>query len=304
MGGLYSCPAEFVPAPSPLGCMIKCPTEKGYGLVSRGQVLACTYTADMSISVPVNVVPMYALSDPNNPAAPRLQRRLPFASLADGVTYKQEIERFNADLAVADAKIDAATKIRTAFVTLQNAENARGTPAGESAYQSARIAYYTLTKGDSWLQEEQTRIANTEAQPVVNTFTSQYQNLTQRKDQQQRTIDVINGLRDKVLSVKDDLSFSVNTFQKQVDSIKNKINIDKKNQIETIETTTSWIDTFLNWTIAIVTIVCIVMLVRRFSRGGPSLEKLKTDAALFRAQAEYTRAKAGLNAQPSMLSRV
>jgi hypothetical protein len=241
---------------------------------------------------------MYALSDPNNPAAPRLQRRLPFASLADGVTYKQEIERFNADLAVADAKIDAATKIRTAFVTLQNAENARGTPAGESAYQSARIAYYTLTKGDSWLQEEQTRIANTEAQPVVNTFTSQYQNLTQRKDQQQRTIDVINGLKDKVLSVKDDLTFSVNTFQRQVDAIKNQINKDKKIQSETIQTTTSWVDIFLNWAIAIATIVCIVMLVRRFASSVPSLDKLRADAALFRAQAEYSRAKASLIPKP------
>ena len=293
MGGLYSCPAEFVPAPSPLGCMIKCPTEKGYGLVSRGQVLACVYTADMSISVPINVVPMYALTNPSNPNV-QLPRRAPYATLADADLYKNMIERFNADLAVADAKIDSATKIRTAFVTLQSAENARGSPAGESAYQSARIAYYTLTKGDSWLQEEQARIANTEAQPIVNSYTSQYQNLTQRKNQQQKTIDVINGLRDKVLSVKDDLSFSVNTFQKQVDGIKNKINIEKKNQIETIEATTSWIDTFLNWTIAIVTIVCIVMLVRRFTRGGPSLEKLRTETALFKAQAEYTRAKANI----------
>jgi hypothetical protein len=208
--------------------------------------------------------------------------------------YQTEIDRFNSAIAVTDANVNKAVKIRTAFVALQTAENARGTPAGESAYQSARIAYYTLTKGDSWLQEEQTRIANTEAQPVVNTFTSQYRDLTGKKDQQQRTIDVIKGLRDKVLSVKDDLSFSVNTFQKQVDAVKNKINIDKKARIETIETTTSWIDTFLNWTIAIATIVSIVLLIRRFASGGPSLEKLRTDTALFKAQAEYTRAKASL----------
>ena len=47
------------------------------------------------------------------------------------------------------------------------------------------------------------------------------------------------------------------------------------------------------------------MLVRRFTQGGPSvLEKLKSDAALFRAQTEYERAKAGAPATPSFLKQL
>lgn len=281
-----NCPSEFMVSPVGFGaCVIPCPAQKNYELrIGDKGVLSCVYSGDTTISVPVLPVPAVQRQGP-----PFSYKDLPNASV-----YQTEIDRFNSAIAVTDANVNKAVKIRTAFVALQSAENARGTPAGESAYQSARIAYYTLTKGDSWLQEEQTRIANTEAQPVVNTFTSQYRDLAGKKDQQQRTIDVIKGLRDKVLSVKDDLSFSVNTFQKQVDAVKNKINIDKKARIETIETTTSWIDTFLNWTIAIATIVSIVLLVRRFASGGPSLEKLRTDTALFKAQAEYTRAKANI----------
>lgn len=290
MGGSFSCPAEFVSSPTGFGCVLPCPTAKGYKMISEGQALSCMYSADASIRVPLTVTPIYVVPKDDEKITPNAS----YATLKNASVYKAEIDRFNAALAVADANIDRSTKLKTAFITLQNAENARGTPAGESAYQTARIAYYTLTKGESWLQEEQTRIANTEAQPIVNTFTTQYRDLTDKKDQQQRTIDVIKGLRDKVLSVKDDLSFSVNTFQKQVDAVKNKINIDKKARIETIETTTSWIDTFLNWAIAIATIVCIVLLVRRFYTSVPSIDKLKTDTALFRAQAEYARARKGL----------
>jgi hypothetical protein len=221
-----------------------------------------------------------------------------------GPAFTSAYADYTAALATADAKVGSANRQSIAFSNLMAAENARGSTGGEAAYQAARVTYYTLTKGDAWIQEEKERVANTDAQPVVNTLASQYRNLVERKNQQTRTIDVINGLKDKVLSVKDDLTFSVNTFQRQIDAVKNQINKDKKVQSDTIEATTSWVDTFLNWTIAIATIVCIFMLVRRLTRGGPSvLEKLKTDAALFRAQAEYTRAKAGLNAQPSMLSR-
>jgi hypothetical protein len=58
-----------------------------------------------------------------------------------------------------------------------------------------------------------------------------------KQTEQASTIQVINGLRDKVLTVKDDMAFSVRTFQKQVDNIKNQINIDKKNQVDATKAT-------------------------------------------------------------------
>jgi predicted PurR-regulated permease PerM len=133
---------------------------------------------------------------------------------------------------------------------------------------------------------------------------SQYNNLKAKRTEQQSTIEVINGLKDKVLSVKDDMAFSVKTFQKQMDAINNQINIDKKNQEDAIQLTSSWIDVFLNWVIAIITLLCIVFLVRRFAGSIPTIEKLKSEAALLRARAELSRAKAGAPTPPSFLSNI
>lgn len=284
-----SCPPQFVMSPNGSACVVKCPsmyTSKILDGVPSCVMMNPTKNEVLASFGLTSVPPFTGTGTPGGPA------------------FTSAYADYTAALATADAKVGSANRQSIAFSNLMAAENARGSTGGEAAYQAARVTYYTLTKGDAWIQEEKERVANTDAQPVVNTLASQYRNLVERKNQQTRTIDVINGLKDKVLSVKDDLTFSVNTFQRQIDAVKNQINKDKKVQSDTIEATTSWVDTFLNWTIAIATIVCIFMLVRRLTRGGPSvLEKLKTDAALFRAQAEYTRAKAGLNAQPSMLSR-
>lgn len=276
-------------SPNGTACVVKCPS---------------TYTSKL-----VDGVPSCVMTNPTTNeviASFGLTSVPPFTGTGapGGPAFTSAYSDYTAALATADAKAGSANRQSVAFSNLMAAENARGTTGGEEAYQTARVAYYTLTKGDAWIQEEKARIANTDAQPIVNSLASQYRNLMERKNQQTRTIDVINGLKDKVLSVKDDLTFSVNTFQKQVDNIKNQINKDKKVHSETIEATTSWVDTFLNWIIAIATIVCIVMLVRRFAGSAPSLERLKSDAALFRAQAEYARAKAGVTPTPSFLKQL
>lgn len=208
---------------------------------------------------------MYVVQPPVNPNVQGVPSGASYTVLENRAVYKTEIDRFNAAMVVADANIANDVKIATAFTALQSAENARGTPAGESAYEKARIAYYTLTKGASWADDEKRRIADVEAQPVVDDFITRYAALQEKRTQQASTIEVINGLKDRVLSVKDDLAFSVNTFQRQIEAVKNRINIDKKNNVDSIHTTTSWFDTVLNWLIAISTIICILLLIRRFA---------------------------------------
>ena len=256
-----------------MACMIRCPERKNYKLTSNGPMLSCSYTGDPKITVQLNTVPAYL----GFPAS--------YLTLPNKEVYEEELKRFNNAIAVADANIDKNTKISTAFIALQAAENARST--APDAYQQARITYYTLAKGDSWLQEEQARIAATEAQPVVDKYVSQYNNIQDRKNQQQSTIDVVNGVRDKILTVKDDLRFSVNTFQKQIGDIKNQINKNKVEQTATIAAATSWVDTFLNWAIALVTLVAIVLLARRLMGGTVprTVEEMETQARLMRAQA-------------------
>lgn len=273
MGGALSCPSEFVVSPAGTACILPCPAPKGYYLVSEGTALSCVYAADPKAKVPLQSTPMYMADVSADPSKPGTPAGASYKVLPNSNVYKDAIDKFDAAMTVADASIASGVRVATAFAALQNAENARGTPAGEAAYESARIAYYTLTKGSTWPAEEQQRIATVEAQPVVNDLVSQYNGLKAKSAQQQSTIEVINGLKDKVLSVKDDLAFSVSTFQKQVDAVKNQINMDKKNQVEAVKATSSWIDTLLNWLIAITTIICIVILIRRFTRPAPGLRR-------------------------------
>jgi hypothetical protein len=213
-----------------------------------------------------------------------------------GADFVSAYNDYNRDLATANAAAGVANQQAIAFLNLQTAENARGTPGGESAYERARVAYYTLTQGDTWLEQEKTRIANTEAQPIVDNYVAQYNGIQEKKNQQQSTIDVVNGVRDKILTVKDDLKYSVSTFQKQIGDIKNQINKNKIEQSQSIAAASSWVDTFLNWVIALATLAAIILLVRRFYKGGavPTIEELETKARLIRAQAMLKSANTGV----------
>ena len=285
-----SCPAGFVLAPNGLACVVKCPST--YTFQMQSGVPSCVMTGTDG-----NVIASFGLT---SVATVKASDAAGFASTsyADwGEDFGSAYQDFQQNLAIASATAGRANQVSVAFQNLQTAEDARGTAGGEAAYERARVAYYTLTKGDSWLESERARVANTEAQPIVDDLASQYTSVKNRVDQQQKTIDVINGLKDRVLSVKDDLGFSVNTFQKQIEDIKNQINIDKKNQNSAVQITTSWVDTFLNWLIAIITILCIVLLVRRFSRRG-GLERMRRETEFYKAQTALSRAKSGLVDKP------
>jgi hypothetical protein len=223
---------------------------------------------------------------PGSGGPPPLPPNASYTVLPNKEVYKAEIDRFAQAIAVADANVDRKTKILTAFNTLQQAENARDT--APDAYQAARTAYYTLVNGAAWVEQEKARIANVEAQPIVNGYVARYNDIQAKKNQQQSTIEVVDGVRDKILTVKDDLVFSVSTFQKQIDDIKNQINKNKAKQSQTIAAASSWVDTFLNWVIALVTLIAIVILGRRFmTKSGPppTIEEVEAKARFIRAQA-------------------
>lgn len=243
---------------SPVGfgaCVVPCPAQKNYELrVGDKGILSCVYTGDTSISIPVLPVPAVQKNGP-----PFSYKELPNAS-----AYQAEIDRFAAAFAVADANVNKAVKIKTAYDKLQLAENARD--QSPDAYQQARIGYYTLVKGDKWIEEEKQRIANVEAQPIVNSFLAKRNDLDNQIGQQQSTIDVVNGVKDKVLSVEDDLQYSVSAFQKQIGNIRNQIQMDKKKQVVTAQQAGSWVNSLLNWLIALTTLIAIVFIVRYIIR--------------------------------------
>ncbi len=173
--------------------------------------------------------------------------------------FKQAQDKFAKDLPVASAKIDKRKQLEDAFRELQTAENARD--ASPQAYQDARIRYYTLLKGKDWLSEEQTRITTSEVVPTISKYLASYQDMNTRIGQQRQTLDVVQNVKDKVLSIRDEVGYAANTFTKQIAELHNQINIEKK---ERKRENKSWIDFLLNILIVVVGIVAVVMLVRKF----------------------------------------
>jgi len=259
MGGSISCPSEFMATPNGVGCVVRCPADKNYEMTSNGSVFSCTHKVAKDAKVPLVIVPSYFVQDGGD-----LRPNESYTRIPNNTSYVQEIKRFNDALAVADANVDKGIKVNTAFNALQAAENARDT--APDAYQAARVAYYTLVKGDSWLNEEKNRVANIEAQPVIDELIQKYQSIQSRRSEQQATIDSMNNVKQSVLSVKDDLNFSVSNFQKHIDDITNQINKDKRKQKVELIKATSWIEVFLNWLIALATLIAIFFLVRYFMR--------------------------------------
>lgn len=262
MGGSISCPSEFITGPNGIGCVIPCPTDRNYQMTSNGPIISCTHTADPNARIPLVVVPSYWIPDGSS-----LQPNASYTTIPNNDAYANEFKRFNDALAVADANINRNTKITAAFNTLQAAENARDT--APDAYQAARVAYYTLIKGDTWLNDEKTRVANIEAQPVINSILEKYKSIESRRSQQQSTIDAMKGVKDTILSVKDDLSFSVSNFQRQIGDVTNQINKDKRSQTVQLAQAKTWVEVLLNWLIVLATLLAIFLLIRYFMRPKP-----------------------------------
>lgn len=245
-----NCPSEFVMAPSGNACIAPCPNA--YKLSSDGGVLKCVYNGDANISVQLNPVPMYQ----GNLAS--------YVDLPNKSVYQNEINRLNQEMTISDGKIDSHNRVTTAFTALQDAENIRD--QSPDAYEKARVAYYTLVKGDTWLHDEKRRIANAEAQPTIERYVRRYQDIQDHINQQKSTLDVVTGVKDKILSVEDDLRYSVSAFERQISKIRNQINMDKRKQIAAAEQTVSWYESLLNWLIVLTTIIGIVLVIRYIMR--------------------------------------
>lgn len=189
----------------------------------------------------------------------------------DEVLYGQYIEerdRFKGDIAIVYGKISNDEKLKNAFQRLQDAENVRDqTP---SAYQQARTTYYTLLKGDTWKDEERQRVMKSEVAPIVRSLTESKNSIMQQYDNQRRTIDVVKGLKDKVLSIKDDVKYAADTFKEQLGKVENAINRERREKdIVPEQGFFEWFDLVLNITIIGGLLYLIYTLYRKFTKPTP-----------------------------------
>jgi hypothetical protein len=175
--------------------------------------------------------------------------------------FLKERDRFGGELAIVDGKISRETKLRNAFAKLQAAENVRD--KSPSAYQQARSAYYTLKDGDTWIEQEKQRLLKAEVDPKAQTFVDSRQQALGQFFNQRRTIDVVNGLKDRVLTLKDELKYSADTFKGQLGKVQDAINRENRTRETSKEVSLyDWLDTLLNIFI-LSSLVYVIYLIAR-----------------------------------------
>lgn len=236
-------------------CVFPCP--QGFSMITENNTYKCVHTQNKGYSVILNPVGATA-EDISVGGMVAFRRKNP--SLYD--SYLSERTRVQNEIATIERNFPKEQQLESAFKDLQTAENIRDTdPQG---YQTARIRYYTLLKGETWRDTEKERLAKVEVEPLVSKYQTDIEtSLSQIKDQS-TTIDVVKGVKDKVLSIKDELQYSTSTFQKQLNLLKDAITMEYRKNQQKKETTISWLGLILNGLIVILLISAVVIVGRKY----------------------------------------
>jgi thiol:disulfide interchange protein len=266
MGNTLICPTGFQTSPAtPFTCVVQCPTAQGFDTRNVNGEAFCVYRDRPSSRLLLKQAPATQMKDGQPyPTLERLQTENP----ALYQQYKTIKEDYDKNMPLIVAQIDKNTRLDDAFKALQTAENVRD--QSPQAYQDARIRYYTLLRGENWVNEESQRISAAEANPKVNQYRQVQNDLKTRLNQQQQTIDVVNSVKDKVLSMKDDFTYTTNTFSKQIAELKNQIEIEKKKTVAEKVEMQSWIDLLLNILITILVFGLLITIVRKTMNKQPT----------------------------------
>jgi hypothetical protein len=262
---LARCPQGFQSSPSAVfKCVYSCPENKGFILQSDNGNPHCVYKNNVQYKLPLVQADAVFLDNTDN--TPLTLERVRQINQDIYNQYKTAKDGFNRDFPVLYESIDKELKIADAFKALQEAENARD--QSPEAYQEARVRYYTLVKGDTWKDEEKERIAKAEVEPAVSRFQQLRDQAMNQIRQQQVTKDVVTGVKDKVVNLRDELKYSVDTFGKQIQDIKNQIHVQNRVRLTEKEKTdpTEWIDWILNILIVVLLGAGIFLVFTRLRR--------------------------------------
>jgi hypothetical protein len=271
MGNGYSCPSGFSMS-GVLQCGVTCPADKGFESRVIANEARCVYSADPTHFFALKLAPSYINEARNSPPQTLEWIRTNRPSLFPA--YKAAQDDFTAKLTTILQSIDKAKQIADAFKQLQTAEDMRDT--APQAYQDARIRYYGLVKGPEWATSERARILNADVMPTVASYAQTISDITARKAQQDKTKDVVGLVTSKLISMKNDFRTTTTTLTKQVDLLKNQVELEKRRAVVQQQQQSDW---FLNVLLIILSLVVIVLLARKlwsrpafpppaYTRGG------------------------------------
>lgn len=248
------CPQPFVSTDA-LSCVMPCPADKKFVRQGTAGSFKCVYSPDPSQSVDlvtVGAVPF------NGTTLQQLQSVNP----QKFTEFSAEQTRFENAIVTLYANIDKQKKINDAFRDLQLAENARD--QSPKAYQAARTAYYLLVKGPGWIEEERARVATAVVEPQVQRYRTAVSDADARTRDQQKTLDVVNGIKDKVLSLRDDFKYSVGTLSNQVEKVRAQVNLENRTRDKEKDNTWVWVDTILNVVLVVALVYAAYTVGKRY----------------------------------------
>jgi hypothetical protein len=76
----------------------------------------------------------------------------------------------------------------------------------------------------------------------------------------------VNGLKDRVLSIRDELGYSVNAFRKQIDELRSQILIERKKGEMKERTAFDWLNLILNVLLVIGLLFAAFTIFRKFQQ--------------------------------------
>jgi hypothetical protein len=239
-----------------------CPTERGYERRNINGGFQCVYRADPQFNVTMNTVSAAVFDG----STLEDLRKVDAKTFSD---FEKERLRFANEIIILDEKISKDKKLEDAFRRLQDAENARD--KAPDAYRQARLNYYILKDGESWKQREKERVLKAEIEPIAKRFEDTKSKALRQFESQRKTVDVVNGLRDNVLSLKDEMKYAAETFQEQLMKVNEAINRERRGrQTETQVSIWDWLDTILNIFIVGSLLYVIYLLYRKFGNRPPA----------------------------------
>ena len=246
--GQFKCPAETNVGATPLTCVMTCPTEYELRTVDGAQ--RCVSKVDKDVSV--HLMPQAALLRGKDEASSFTIGDLKDTHPDEYTRYTAEQDRFHEEMIKADSQVSHTAKVDAA---------AHDVLAAQGSDDTANAKYSALTKDPDALD------AMYKAQIARETdkYVSQYQFLNNQSLQQQQTLDLVNSVKDNLMSVKDDMEFSVGTFDKQINEIRNQITINRRTHAQAADYG-KWMSVLLNVLIVLSILYLLFALVRRAIR--------------------------------------
>jgi hypothetical protein len=104
-------------------------------------------------------------------------------------------------------------RLATLLSTLQEATVNKGT--NPEAYEKARMNYYTLKEGQSWLHTEKEKIANNKVTPLLDMYTKQFQTLQNAADKKAAVKQALDDAKAGEVGDEDETRFIHSQIEKE-----------------------------------------------------------------------------------------